>query len=191
MFFAAHAPGNVTTIFAPRDGASSLVVSFATADGATATVERSSESAVFVGGRPARIGPVTGVLKRLNATATVQLDLELLLGYGFGISGAATVATALTVNEGLNLSHPRDTLVEACHRAEVAVGTGLGDVFIQDRGELVWDVGDELHRVPRSDRIEYAAFGEIATAEVLGDDAAMKRVTVDGREALTTLDPRG
>lgn len=187
----AHAPGSVTTVFVPQDAAASLGVSFATADGVTATVERASESEVYVDERPIRIDPVQKVLDRLNATATVHLELELPLGYGFGVSGAATLATALATNECLRLGFDRDALVEASHRAEVAAGTGLGDVFIQNEGGLVWDLGDGRKRVRRSGRIEYAAYGEIATAEVLGNAGAMERVREAGREALTTLDPRG
>lgn len=187
----AYAPGSVTTVFVPQDGASSLGVSFATADGVTATVERAPETRVYLDDRPISIAPVPGVLDRLGAAATVRLDLELPLGYGFGASGAATLATALAANEELALGYDRSALVEASHRAEVAAGTGLGDVFIQDRGGLVWDVGDGVKRVHRTARIEYAAYGEIATADVLGDDRAMERVATAGRDALATIDPPG
>lgn len=187
----AYAPGSVTTVFVPQDSESSLGVSFATADGVTATVERTSETTVYLDDRPISIAPVPGVLDRLGATATVRLELDLPLGYGFGASGAATLATALAANEELALGYDRSELVDASHRAEVAAGTGLGDVFIQNTGGLVWDVGDGRGHVNRSGRIEYAAFGEMATADVLGDDVAMERVTEAGREVLATLDPQG
>lgn len=187
----AHAPGSVTVIFVPQDSESSLGISFATADGVTATVHRARETSVYLDGRPAQVDPVMGVLDRLGVTATVHLETAVPIGCGFGVSGAATLTTALAVNERLELGHDRDELVEASHRAEVAAGTGLGDVFIQDRGGLVWDTGDGLERTSRTDRIEYTSFGGITTPAVLGDEGTMSRIWEAGREALAAIDPDG
>jgi len=191
MSATAFAPGSVTTVFVPQEGDASLGVSFATADGVTATVEPASETTVFLGGRHTEVEPVSRVLNRLGAGATVQLESDLPIGCGFGVSGAATLATALAANAERGLGHDRETLLQAAHRAEVAAGTGLGDVFIQDRGGLVWDVGNGLQHAERTARIEYASYGEIATADVLGDEAAMARVVEAGEEALASIDPRG
>ncbi len=191
MSVTAHAPGSVTPIFVPRDSKSSLGISFATADGVTATVESARETLVYLDDRPAQVEPVTGVLERLGVTATVRLDTEVPIGCGFGVSGAATLATALAANERMALGHDREALLEASHRAEVEAGTGLGDVFIQDRGGLVWDVGDGLEHATRTTRIEYESFGGITTAAVLGDEGTMEQVTAAGRDALSGIDPDG
>lgn len=187
----AHAPGSVTVIFVPQDSESSLGISFATADGVTATVERSRETSVYLEGRPTQVDPVTGILDRLGVTATVRLETAVPIGCGFGVSGAATLSTALAVNERLGLGYDRDELVGAAHHAEVAAGTGLGDVFVQDRGGLVWDVGDGLKRTPRTDRIEYTSFGGITTPAVLGNEGTMDRVRAAGWDALAAVDPDG
>jgi pantoate kinase len=105
------------------------------------------------------------------------------------VSGAATLATALAANEAENLDHDREALVQAAHRAEVAAGTGLGDVFIQARGGLVWDRGPGLRRADCTATIGYSTFGDISTAEMLGDAAAMRRVATVGREVLSEVDP--
>jgi pantoate kinase len=177
MSVTAHAPGSVTPIFVPRDGRSSLGISFATADGVTATVESARETLVYLDGRPAKVAPVRGLLERLGVTATVRLDTAVPIGCGFGASGAATLATALATNERMDLGHDREALLEAAHRAEVEAGTGLGDVFIQERGGLVWDLGDGLTHATRSTRIEYQSFGGITTAAVLGDEGTVEQVT--------------
>jgi pantoate kinase len=187
----AVAPGSVTTVFVPQDGEASLGVSFATADGVAATVEPAPEPAVVLDGTPAEVEPVTGVLRRLEAPARVHLQTDVPIGCGFGASGAATLATALAVNADQRLGHPRTALVQAAHRAEVAAGTGLGDVFIQNRGGLVWDLGDGLRHADRTARIEYVSFGEMDTAAVLGDESAMERVVAAGTAALDGLDPAG
>jgi len=186
----ATAPGSVTTLFVPRDEAPSLGVSFATADGATATVRPASRTSIVLDGEPASVAPVSGVLDRLGTTAAVELETAVPIGCGFGVSGAATLATALAVNQMRDLHHDRARLVEAAHRAEVAAGTGLGDVFIQDRGGLVWDQGEGLQRATCTDRVRYTAFGGIATADVLGDQEALQRVKSVGREVLASLNPR-
>ena len=191
MSVTAHAPGSVTPLFVPQDGDSSLGISFATADGVTATVETAREPLVYLDSRPAQVEPVTGVLDRLGVTATVRLETDVPIGCGFGASGAATLATALAANERFDLGHDRDALVEMAHRAEVAAGTGLGDVFIQERGGLVWDVGDGLTHATRSTRIEYQSFGGITTAAVLGDEGTLGQVTAAGRAALLGIDPDG
>jgi len=190
MSVTATAPGSVTTIFVPQGGAASLGVSFATADGVRATVRPAAEPAILLDGAPASVAPVSGVLERLGTTAAVELETEVPIGCGFGASGAATLATALAVNELRGLGRARERLVEAAHRAEVAAGTGLGDVFIQDRGGLVWDRGKGLRRVSCTDRVQYTAFGDVATADVLGDEQALRRVESVGREVLASLDPR-
>jgi len=191
MAATAFAPGSVTTLFVPQDGAASLGVSFATADGVTATVEAAPETVVMLDGERTEVAPVSGVLARLDATATVGLTSDLPIGCGFGVSGAATLATALAANEALHLGRTRETLLQASHQAEVEAGTGLGDVFIQERGGLVWDVGNGLQHAQRTARIEYASFGEIATADVLADADAMNRVVEAGTHALAAVDPAG
>ena len=189
MSATAFAPGSVTTVFAPRDGAASLGVSFATADGVTATVSPAPTTTVVLDGAETTVEPVAGVLERLGVPATVRLTSALPIGCGFGVSGAATLATAIAANAVADLGHDRAALVEQAHRAEVAAGTGLGDVFIQNQGGLVWDRGNGLERIACTDQIRYESFGGIATTEVLGDDEAVERVTTVGRDVLTTLDP--
>lgn len=187
----AYVPGSVTVIFVPQDGNRSLGVSFATDDGARITVERAPETIVYLDGEQAEVEPVAGVLRRLGVTATVRLETDVPIGCGFGVSGAATLGTALAANALHDLGHERDALVDKAHRAEVEAGTGLGDVFIQDRGGLVWDRGNGVRRAARTDPIAYESFGGVATADVLGDAGAMERVTKVGTRALRRADPTG
>ena len=154
-------------------------------------MESARDPFIYLDGRPAQVEPVTRVLDLLGVTPTVRLETEVPIGAGFGASGAATLATALAANERFDLGHDRSALVEVSHRAEVAAGTGLGDVFIQDRGGLVWDTGDGLQRTTLTAQIEYQSFGGITTAAVLGDEGTLDRVTEAGREALAKIAPEG
>lgn len=185
----AHAPGSVTTVFVPQGEEGSLGVSFATADGVTATVEQAGETTVFLDGERTTIAPVSGVLDRLDASASVRVETSIPVGCGFGASGAATLATALAANEECGLGTGRGPLVEAAHRAEVAAGTGLGDVFVQERGGLVWNNGDGVEREAREDSLSYEALGGIATADVLDDETVLERVRTAGHDALASVEP--
>ncbi|MDS0299951.1 GHMP kinase [Halogeometricum sp. S1BR25-6] len=188
----AYAPGSVTTVFAPReDGEGSYGVSFAVADGVRATVDPADETTVRLDGEPTDFEPVAGVLDSLDVAATVDLDAEIPVGRGFGASGAATLATVLAADAAFELDLSREAAVDAAHRAEVAAGTGLGDVFVQDRAGLAWNAGDGggRNRIERDDRIEYVSTGGIATESVLGDEASMARVADAGTDALRSFDP--
>ena len=56
------------------------------------------------------------------------------LGCGFGLSGAAALATAYALNEYLSLGKAREALAMIAHVAEVENRTGLGDVCSHTMG---------------------------------------------------------
>lgn len=185
----AHAPGSVTTMFRPAEDAS-YGVSLATADGVTATVEEAADSSLRLDGEPVEMAPVEIALEDLGVSGEVALRAELPIGCGFGISGAATLATVLAADAEFDLGHDREELVGLAHRAEVEAGTGLGDVFVQERGGLVWNVGDGIESREYQAEIQYATFGGLETAALLSDDAAIERVRKAADTQLERFDPR-
>lgn len=186
----AHAPGSVTLAFAPtRDGQGSRGISLTTADGVEAEVRPADDTRVWLDGEATAFEPVEGVLERLGVAAAVELTAATPVGAGFGASGAATLATALAANAAFDLGRDRSALVEAAARAEVAAGTGLGDVFVQNRGGLVYDTGDGRRRRARTGDLQYVSHGGITTADVLGDEAAMERVRAAATDAFAAFDP--
>jgi pantoate kinase len=190
MSTTAWSPGSVTTVFVPRaDAEGSLGVSFAVADGVTATLEPATATEITLDGDPTSFEPVEGLLDSLECSARVHLESAIPVGRGFGASGAATLATALAAGEAFDLAARRSELVNAAHRAELAAGTGQGDVFVQDSGGLVYNTGEGIGRRERSDPIAYAAFEGIETAGVLGDEQALERITAAGQTALEAFDP--
>jgi len=190
----AHAPGSVTLVFTPAGGDTSRGISVTTADGVRAAVRPAAETTISLDGDETSFEPVAGVLERLGVTARVALTAETPVGAGFGASGAATLATALAANDTCGLGHDRSTLVAAAHRAEVAAGTGLGDVFVQARGGLVYDTGEGRARRAlagpvESETVAYASHGGIPTASVLGDETALDRVRTAAASAFDAFDP--
>lgn len=140
--------GSVTTVFVPRateDG--SLGVSFATEDGVTVTVSSADRTRITLDGTETAFEPVEILLEDLGVTATVDIEAAIPVGRGFGASGAATLATALASGDLFDLEASRSALLEVAHRAELADETGQGDVFVQDRGGLVWNTGEGVGRL--------------------------------------------
>ena len=184
----AFAPGSVTAVFAPAEsGDGSRGASVAIEDGVVASVSDAAETVVTLDGTATAFEPVELLLDDLGVDARVDLTAELPVGCGFGASGAATLATALAVDERFDLGATRDELVDASHRAEVAAGTGLGDVFIQETGGLVTSYGDGIRRYDRDDPVEYVSYGGIATSDALGDPELMADVERVGNAVLDDL----
>lgn len=189
----AFAPASVTVVFAPPDPGSeetrSRGASFALTDGVTVALDPADERRVTVDGEPSSFEPVERVLAALDVDARVDVRPDVPLGCGFGASGAATLATALAANERFGLDRSRDALVTAAHEAEVAAGTGLGDVYIQDRGGFLVGTDGGIVRAEPEASVAYESFGDIPTGDVLGDEATMARVHEHGTAALADLAP--
>jgi pantoate kinase len=149
---------------------------------------------VRLNGEGADIEPVEAVLSALGATprtAGVEVETDLPVGAGFGVSGAAALGTALAVNDAFACGRSENELVAVAHVAEVEAGTGLGDVVAQARGGVPIRIEPgapgygSLDGVPATGRIEYVSFGELSTAAVLSEDTA--GLSAAGERALSTL----
>jgi len=187
----AFAPGSVTGIFAPPEPEErrtrSRGASFATRAGVIASVQSAGTTRVTLDGEPTDFEPVVRVLDRLGLTARVDLERSIPIGAGFGASGAAALGTALAANAEFDLGRDREELLADAHEAEVAAGTGLGDVFIQEAGGLRWSTGDGMASTTPADRVEYVSYGSIPTNEVLGDATALDHIREIGTRALEAL----
>ncbi|QZP36837.1 pantoate kinase [Halobaculum magnesiiphilum] len=205
----AFAPGHVTAFFAPypdRDPvrAGSRGAGLALSDGVEVTVRpadgtgEGSDPAGDAGlasleldGVPAGMEPVERVLAELNVAAEVEVFSDVPVGAGFGVSGAAALATALAANAAFELDRSENDLVRVAHAAEAAAGTGLGDVVGQFRGGLPVRLEPgapgygRMDGVPARPRVEYVSFGELSTERVLGGD--LDPVREAGEAALTRL----
>jgi pantoate kinase len=67
----------------------------------------------------------------------VNSTSQLPEGQGFGMSGAAALATAFAVDQALGLRKEKAELVRIAHEVEVQNRTGLGDVGPQSVGGIV------------------------------------------------------
>jgi len=180
----------IETVVTPRDGRptpKSDNESISESD-----AESTSSHRITLDGDPVSIDAVERVLARLAVPpAAVRVTTHVPIAAGFGVSGGAALGAALAAADCFDLARTRRELIAVAHAAEVAAGTGLGDVIAAARGGVPVRLaaGDPDHarldRLPARGRIEYVSFGELSTAAVLADDT--QAVTTAGTAALDRL----
>ena len=198
----AFAPGNISCIFKviPHPDATrmhSLGMGFTVTEGVEVTVSDSHETEVLFNGENINFPTVRAVVSRLTqntdvAGIKVNLTSPLPLGCGFGLSGAAALATAYALNELLYLRRDTESLAMIAHVAEVENRTGLGDVCSQYHGGFLVKLKEGAplvaDRLPIPEQpIYYRYFGPIQTSEVLGNKEQTLRINRAADIALNTL----
>ncbi|MFC6988021.1 pantoate kinase [Haloplanus sp. GCM10025708] len=191
----AFVPGHVTGFFSahPADDpavAGSRGAGLTLSDGVRVTVE-SGDRRITLDGEVCEMPPVTRVLDAMDVDAQVRAESDLPVGTGFGVSGAMALGTAIAVNAAFDRDYSENSLITIAHRAEVAAGTGLGDVVAQARGGIPIRLEPgapaygELDGIPTTARVEYLSLGSLSTEEVLSGDT--DRLSAAGEDALSRL----
>ena len=198
----AYAPGNISCVFKviPHPEATrmhSLGMGFTIAEGVEVTVSDYHETEVLFNGEGINFPTVLAVVERLiqNTDVTgIRVDLAspLPLGCGFGLSGAAALATAYALNERLHLRKDTKSLAMVAHVAEVENRTGLGDVCSQYHGGCLVKLQEGAplvaDRLPIAEQpIYYRYFGPIQTSAVLGNREQTLRINRAADVALNAL----
>lgn len=192
----AFVPGHVTTFFSvhrrrtpaetgSRGGGITLT------NGVTVRIEPADELKISLNGTELSMDPVTRLLSELGVIASVEANSPLPLGAGFGVSGAATLGTALAANQAFSLGYSENELIELAHVSEVESGTGLGDVVAQARGgvPLRLEPGSpsngKLDGIPATGRIEWHSFGDLSTEAIISGD--IDQLSTAGEAALAAV----
>ena len=198
----AFAPGNISCVFKviPHADATrmhSLGMGFTVKEGVEVIVSEHRETKVLFNGQSIDFPTVRTVVDRLTqntGTAGMKVDITspLPLGCGFGLSGAASLATAYALNELLHLHKDTETLAMVAHVAEVENRTGLGDVCSQYHGGCLVKLREGAplvaDRLPiTAQPIYYRYFGPIQTSEVLGNREQTIRINRAADAALSVL----
>jgi len=193
----AFVPGHITGFFSAHHHddptkAGSRGAGITLTDGVEVTVSRATgDPAVVFDGQRVDIEPVLTVLETLEAPARVEATSPLPLGSGFGVSGATALGTALAANRVFERQLSYNELVTIAHGADVRAGTGLGDVVAQAHGGIPirLEPGGPAHNsidaIPSRARVEYVAFGELSTAEVITGDT--DQLSQAGTESLSLV----
>lgn len=198
----AFAPGNISCVFKviPHPDAAcmhSLGMGFTVTEGIEGTVSDHHKTEVLFNGEDINFPTVRAVVAQLIrntnvAGIKVNLTSPLPLGCGFGLSGAAALATSYALNELLDLRIDTEALAMIAHVAEVENRTGLGDVCSQYHGGYLVKLKEGAplvaDRLPIAEQpIYYRYFGPIQTSEVLGNKEQTLRINRAADVALNTL----
>ena len=198
----AFAPGNISCVFKviPHADAArmhSLGMGFTVKEGVEVTVSEHHETEVLCNGEHINFPTVRAVVSRLTQNSSIvgiQVDITspLPLGCGFGLSGAAALATAYALNELLQTHKDAEELAMIAHIAEVENRTGLGDVCSQYHGGCLVKLKEGAplvaDRLPIAEQpIYYRYFGPIQTSEVLGNREQTARINRAADVALNVL----
>ena len=198
----AFAPGNISCVFKVIPHADparmhSLGMGFTVKEGVEVIVSEHHETEVLFNGERINFPTVSAVVNRLIENSSVVgikavITSLLPLGCGFGLSGAAALATAYAINERLSMHKDSEALAMIAHVAEVENRTGLGDVCSQYHGGYLVKLkeGSPLtaDRLPIAEQpIYYRYFGPIQTSEVLGNREQTLRINRAADVALNVL----
>ncbi len=198
----AFAPGNISCVFKiiPHPDPArmhSLGMGFTVKEGVEVIVSEYHETKVSFNQQNIVFPTVSAVVNRLIQNTDVSgikvnLTSPLPLGCGFGLSGAAALATAYALNELIELDKENEALAMIAHVAEVENRTGLGDVCSQYHGGCLVKLTEGAplvaDKLPIPDQpIYYRYFGPIQTSEVLRNSEQTKRINCAADTALTVL----
>jgi len=195
----AFAPGNVSGVFKiiPDDDPAkmhSLGMGFTVTHGVTVAVAQSDATSVHFNGDRIDFPTVRSVVEKLaSVPLRVEIETDLPLSGGFGLSGASSLATAFGIDELLGLGQDERRLAMVAHVAEVQNLTGLGDIAGQFNGGCLVKLvrGDPLAavRLPVPEQtVYYRYFSPINTKDVIGNPKQRERINAAADTALGELE---
>lgn len=189
-------PGNISCIFVicPDKNPSivgSLGLGFTINKGVTVSVQRAEKKEIFWNGKSIDLPTVNWVVQHLAKEYSVRVFLSsnLPLGCGFGLSGAAALATTYALNDLFNLKKTKLQLAKIVHIAEVENGTGLGDVVNEYyKGFLLKTVPSsefKVQKIPITGiPVYYKYFSKLPTKDILADTKRFKQINAAGKKAI-------
>jgi len=174
------APASITCFFAPvlREDplkSGSLGVSIALCKGVRVSVEPSNDLTILVNGERWEFPTIQTIIDILNFKGKIWIEMDFPAGCGFGMSGASALASALAINQALNLNKSFFELADLAHKAEVINRTGLGDVVTQSFGGVVVRKSASCPSKCSIDRflwnlnLDLLIMGDLPTEQILSD----------------------
>ena len=130
---------------------------------------------------------INEVLKILELKKPVKItqDIQLPIGAGFGTSASSALGLAIGLNEFFNLGYTLEECGQIAHRAEINLGSGLGDVIAQMGKGIVLrtkagapGIGKIESFVNENLVIATKTFGKLDTASII-QDSEYKQIISD------------
>jgi pantoate kinase len=211
----AFAPGNISCIFVIRKTrnpakSGSLGLGFTVNKGVFATAKynkktpiikknnikktiKNQKNIIYFNSKKINFPTVNSVIEKLtNEKIIVKIKSELPLGCGFGISGAAALATAYSLNKLLKLNKSKKHLAMTAHIAEVENSTGLGDVVNQYYGGLSVKYEPsckfKIKKLPiKNKKIYYKHYSSIDTKKIISNKKTKNKINNSGLNSLRKI----
>ena len=125
----------------------------------------------------------------------VDHDVQLLMGAGFGSSGACALGLSLALNKALGMGLSKVEAASIAHKAEIECKTGLGTVITETYGgfEVRVKAGapgiGEIKQIPIGNdySVVSLSFGPISTKAILSDDNLRSRINEAGKGLVDRL----
>lgn len=152
--------------------------------GVIVTVKKAKKTAIYFNENPCKFPTVKSVIKSLTCTPmAVDIKSSLPLGFGFGISGASSLATSFAINRLLNLKKSSLELAQIAHIAEIENHTGLGSVGTQITGGFIIKSSAGMpftfRRLPFEEKNIYAILiGKLETPAILLNVEWLKKINI-------------
>lgn len=191
----AFSPANISCIFKvykhknPRLSGS-WGLGFTLSEGVVVSVKKTNATIILFNGKKVDMPSVFDVVRALTArNILITINTKLPLGCGFGISGAAALATAYALNKLLDLKKTKKELAIIAHTAEVKNKTGLGDVASQFFGGVIFKKKPSSHfsviKIPLKEKTVYCrVFSPLSTKNVLINSKLLVHLERAAKESL-------
>jgi pantoate kinase len=196
----AFVPSHITGFFAAKRNSDpmrsgSIGAGLALSMGGVTVAEKADITEIFLNGQLCEAPVSRYVIDRLaGSPVKVKTNLYMPLGSGFGASAAGALGCAYALNSLFDLGLTANQAAAVAHEAEVANGTGLGDVIAQNTGGLVIRLRagapgtGKIDRIPTLPlKIDCVVQGPISTREVLSDPRIMRDINNSGKSAIKEL----
>lgn len=140
---------------------------------------------------------VLNLLKKsfnIETPLSINHEIELPIGCGFGTSAACALATSMATSKLLNLPLNFNQIASIAHCAEVNLGTGLGDLIAEANGGIVLRLKEgppgygEIKKI--NDDSLYVlskVVGDIDTSSVIENPEYIKKINSAGEGMLNKL----
>lgn len=126
----------------------------------------------------------------IDESLEIAQEIALPIGAGFGTSASAAIGTALAVSKLLDLENSPEKCGQIAHLAEIALGSGLGDVIGEFGRGIVLRVkpgAPGVGKIVSFDEndlyIGCRTFSQISTTSIIRDDSYKRIISESGLKA--------
>ena len=199
MRFRAYSPGSVTLFFEIVNDSKPYLsgsrgVGVCVAPGAVTEIENGKDK-VILNGREVRGEIQRYIAARYGFSGMISTTTGLPISQGFGMSGAIALSTSLALAAKFRRTYYNAVII--AHEAELAVGSGLGDVASEYEGKFTVRVRAGIQPYGRVDRLPFhgelklVVFGDkIRTQNIIKSDEWNKKIKTLGNKAMEEFESK-